>query len=130
LEQGYGVPTSKKYRCRLIGSLARTFPEHECARADGSLPQLNGCVSKQEGYAPMSMIENTSDDISLSDPAAVESLKMLLDYAIAEGEEQGLPVFVLLLKMASLELAKSARREFHPNSSSPSLHDADERVAP
>jgi hypothetical protein len=78
----------------------------------------------------MSMIENTSADTSLSGPAAVESLKMLLDYAIAEGEELSLPVFVLLLKMANLELAKSSRQEFRLNSSSASLHDADARVAP
>jgi hypothetical protein len=78
----------------------------------------------------MSMIENTSGDTSLSSPTAVESLKMLLDYAIAEGEEQRLPVFVLLLRMANLELAKTTRGEFHLSSSSPSLHDADERVAP
>jgi hypothetical protein len=78
----------------------------------------------------MSMIESTAGDTSLSSPSAVESLKMLIDYAIAEGEELRLPVFVLLLKMANLELAKSTRPEFHLNSSSPSLHDADERVAP
>ena len=59
------------------------------------------------------MSENTACDASVSGPTAVESLKMLLDYAIAEGSELRLPVFVLLLKMASLELAKSARREFH-----------------
>jgi hypothetical protein len=76
------------------------------------------------------MIENTSRDTSVSSPAAVESLKMLLDYAIAEGADLHLPVFVLLLRMANLELAKSARREFCLNSDSPSLHDAGERIAP
>ena len=78
----------------------------------------------------MSMIENTSGDTSLSGPAAVESLKIMLDYAIAEGEELRLPVFVLLLRMASLELAKSARGAFHLNSGSPSMHDVGKRVAP
>jgi hypothetical protein len=78
----------------------------------------------------MSMNEDPSGDASLSSPAAVESLKMLIDYAISEGEELRLPVFVLLLRMANLELAKSARPELHLSSSSPSLHHADERVAP
>jgi hypothetical protein len=74
------------------------------------------------------MIENTSCNSSVSGPA-IESLKMLLDYAIAEGAELRLPVFVLLLRMASLELAKSAQREFRPNSDSPAVRGADERVA-
>jgi hypothetical protein len=77
----------------------------------------------------MTMIENTARDSSISGPTAVESLKMLLDYAIVEGSELRLPVFVLLLRMASLELAKSTRRELRQNSSAPSVHDADERVA-
>ena len=76
------------------------------------------------------MIENTCCDSPVSDPAAVESLKMLLDYAIVEGNELHLPVFVLLLRMASLELAKSTRREFHLNSDSSSVRDAEERIAP
>lgn len=59
------------------------------------------------------MTENTSCEVPVSNPGAVESLKMLLDYAIAEGCELRRPVFVLLLRMASLELAKSDRREFH-----------------
>jgi hypothetical protein len=54
---------------------------------------------------------------------------MLLDYAIAEGSELRLPVFVLLLKMADLELAKSAR-ERRVTSDAPSMRDAGERVAP
>jgi hypothetical protein len=74
------------------------------------------------------MIENTCCDSPVSDPAAVESLKMLLDYAIAEGSELRLPVFVLLLRMANLELAKNARQEFRVNSDSPSLRAADERI--
>ena len=78
----------------------------------------------------MSMTENTAGETSLTSPSAVESLKMLIDYAITEGEELRLPVFVLLLRMANLELAKSTRAEFHLNSSSPSLHNAGERVAP
>ena len=78
----------------------------------------------------MSVIENTSCDASVSSPAAVESLKMLLDYAIVEGNELHLPVFVLLLKMANLELAKSTRREFYLNSDSSSVRDAEERIAP
>jgi hypothetical protein len=76
------------------------------------------------------MSENTACNSSVSGPTAVESLKMLLDYAIAEGGELRLPVFVLLLRMANLELAKSARRKLHLNSDSPSLRDADQRVAP
>ena len=75
------------------------------------------------------MIENTCCDSSVSGPTAVESLKMLLDYAITEGTELHLPVFVLLLRMAKLELAKSARRELRRNSDSPAMHNADERVA-
>jgi hypothetical protein len=73
------------------------------------------------------MIENTACDASVSGPTAVESLKMLLDYAIVEGSELRLPVFVLLLRMANLELAKSTRREFHQ--SSHPVRDAAERVA-
>jgi hypothetical protein len=80
----------------------------------------------------MSVMENTSCDpcdSSVASPTAVESLKMLLDYAIAEGSELRLPVFVVLLKMADLELAKSAR-ERHVTSGAPSMRDAGERVAP
>jgi hypothetical protein len=76
------------------------------------------------------MSENTACDASVSGPTAVESLKMLLDYAIAEGGELRLPVFVLLLRMANLELAKSSRRQPRLNSDSPALRGADERVAP
>jgi hypothetical protein len=75
------------------------------------------------------MIEDTGCDSSVSGPAAAESLKMLLDYAISEGTELHLPVFVLLLRMANLELAKSAGREFLPNTDSPAMYDAGERVA-
>jgi len=74
------------------------------------------------------MIENTSCDSSLAGPTAVESLEMLLDYAIAEGTELHLPVVVLLLRMANLELAKSAKREFHLNAASLSPRGAEERV--
>jgi hypothetical protein len=55
---------------------------------------------------------------------------MLLDYAIAEGVEQNLPVFVVLLRMASLELAKAARGDAGLNSTAPSMRAAEERVAP
>jgi len=75
------------------------------------------------------MTENTCCDSPVSDPAAVESLKMLLDYAIAEGSELHLPVFVLLLRMANLELAKSAKRELRPNADSSAVRHAEERVA-
>jgi hypothetical protein len=78
----------------------------------------------------MSPIKKPSSDSSISDPSAAESLKMLLDYAIAEGLELNLPVFVVLLRMASLELAKSVRGEGHPNPSSRSRSDAEERTAP
>jgi hypothetical protein len=74
------------------------------------------------------MTENTFCDTSVSDPGAVASLKMLLDYAIAEGRELRLPVFVLLLRMAGLELAKSDRHEFHHAPDCAPVHD-DERVA-
>jgi hypothetical protein len=80
----------------------------------------------------MSLIEHTSRDscdAPVGDPTAVESLKMLLDYAIAEGAELQLPVFVLLLKMADLELAKCARGDIHLGSDAPSARAADERVA-
>ena len=75
------------------------------------------------------MTKKTSGVSPVSGATAVESLKRLLDYAIVEGTELQLPVFVLLLQMANLELAKSARRDFHPTAS-PSLRGAEERVAP
>jgi hypothetical protein len=76
------------------------------------------------------MSESISCGSRASDPTAVKSLKMLLDYAIVEGCELRLPVFVRLLEMAHLELAKGARREIRVNSDFPSLHEIDERVAP
>jgi hypothetical protein len=48
---------------------------------------------------------SVSDSSSASRREAVESLKMLLDYAIAEGTKLPPPVFVELLRMANLELA-------------------------
>jgi hypothetical protein len=75
------------------------------------------------------MIGNASGDSPVSSDLAVESLKILPDYAIAEGSAPQLPVFVLLLRMASLELAKSARHEAHRNSALRSPCNADERVA-
>jgi len=79
------------------------------------------------------MVEYASGDSSVnssvSSETAVESLQRLLDYAIVEGSELHLPVFVLLLRTANLELAKSARRKLPLNLGSPSLCDADERVA-
>jgi hypothetical protein len=77
----------------------------------------------------MSTIENTSRDSTVSDPTAVESLKLLLDYAIAEGTELHLPVVVLLLKMANLELTKSIRREVHLSSVTRSTHAVEERIS-
>jgi hypothetical protein len=77
----------------------------------------------------MSAIENTSRDSSVSDPTAVESLTLLFDYAIAEGAELHLPVVVLLLKMAKLELAKSTRREVHLSSVTRSTHAVEERIS-
>jgi hypothetical protein len=75
------------------------------------------------------MIQNTHAS-SHSNPSATESLKMLLDYAIVEGTQLRLPVFVLLLRMANLELEKSSQRELQLNSRDiPSLCDAEERVA-
>ena len=76
------------------------------------------------------MFEHALRASPISSPTTVETLEMLLDYAITEGTELRLPMFVLLLRMASLELAKSARRDFHKASDAPSLCDADERVAP
>jgi hypothetical protein len=81
----------------------------------------------------MSLVEHTSCgscDSPVADPAAVESLKMLLDYAIAEGTELRLPMFVLLLKMADLELAKCSRDDIRLGSDVLSARNADERVAP
>jgi hypothetical protein len=79
------------------------------------------------------VIENASSDSSVnssvSGETAVESLERLLDYAIVEGSELHLPVFVRLLRMANLELAESARRKPLLNSHSPSLRNANERVA-
>jgi hypothetical protein len=76
------------------------------------------------------MTKNAPCNVLESRPRAAESLKVLVDYAIAEGSELRLPVFVLLLRMASLELARSRRPERHLKSGSPTLHEADERVAP
>jgi hypothetical protein len=81
----------------------------------------------------MSLIEHTSCDSCdqpVADPATVESLKMLLDYAIAEGAGLHLPVFVLLLKMADLELAKCARGDTHLGSDVLSARNPDARVSP
>jgi hypothetical protein len=76
------------------------------------------------------MIQDTSHASSQFNPTAAESLKMLLDYAIVEGTQLRLPVFVLLLRMANLELAKSGRGELRLNSAeTPSLCDAEVRVA-
>ncbi len=79
------------------------------------------------------MIENASSDSSVnssvSRETAVESLERLLDYAIVEGSELHLPVFVRLLRMANLELAESARRQLPLNSDARSLCGAGERVA-
>jgi hypothetical protein len=76
------------------------------------------------------MSENSPCDASVSGPTAVESLKMLLDYAIAEGAGLHLPVFVLLLKMADLELAKCARGDTHLGSDVLSARNPDARVSP
>ncbi len=81
----------------------------------------------------MSLMEHASRDSChppVADPTAVESLKMLLDYAMAEGAELHLPVFVMLLKMADLELAKCARGDVHLGPDAPSGYKADERIAP
>jgi hypothetical protein len=85
-------------------------------------------ISRQQEVGVM--IEHTSHASPQSNPAATESLKMLLDYAIVEGTQLRLPVLVLLLRMANLELAKCGRPELHLNSAdTPSLCDAGERVA-
>jgi hypothetical protein len=78
----------------------------------------------------MSLIQDGFLDSSIPDPSAVESLTMLLDYAIAEGVELNLPVFVVLLRMANLELAKSAQAGVGHTTDSPSMRAAEERVAP
>ena len=82
---------------------------------------------EKEGWVEMA--EHMIRDSSASSPNAVESLRMLLDYAIAEGSALRLPVLVLLLQMANLELTKSTPGEWCPNLDSPSLCDAGERVA-
>jgi hypothetical protein len=74
------------------------------------------------------MMENATCDTSVSNPSAAESLAMLLDYAISEGTELRLPALVLLLRMASLELATSAPHELHDAPACVPVHD-DERVA-
>jgi hypothetical protein len=75
------------------------------------------------------MIEHASRASSESNQTAVDSLKMLLDYAIVEGTELHLPVFVMLLRMANLELAKIGQRKVQPGSGhAPSLCAADERA--
>jgi hypothetical protein len=77
----------------------------------------------------MTMIEKAPCDSLESRPPAVESLNKLLDYAMAEGSELRLPAFVLLLRMARLELARSHRPERHLNSASSARHNADAWVA-
>jgi hypothetical protein len=82
---------------------------------------------QQEGGV---MNKHTSLASSQSNATAAESLKMLLDYAIVEGTQLHLPVFVLLLRMANLELAKCGQSEWHLSADDiPSLCEADERVA-
>jgi hypothetical protein len=90
-----------------------------------------GSASKPEGGRHVSHGKHFLRPVRFveASPTAVESLKMLLDYAIAEGSELRLPVFVLLLKMADLELAKSARVRYQ-TADAPSMRDAGERVAP
>jgi hypothetical protein len=95
---------------RRIGSRVRTFRADVDAREAGRPQRQISRVFKPEDGA---MMENTACDTSISNPSAVESLAMLLDYAIAEGTELRLPAFVLLLRMASLELATSGARELH-----------------
>ena len=73
------------------------------------------------------MMEHTTCDAAVSNPSAAEALAMLLDYAIAEGTELRLPAFVQLLRMASLELAKSAPQELHEAPGCVPMHH-DERV--
>jgi hypothetical protein len=105
------------------------------AAADWFRPEgwfrLKSCVAKvacrKGGWVEMS--EHMTCDSSVSSSAAVESLEILLDYAIAEGSALRLPVFVLLLRMANLELTKSAPDGWCLNSDSRSLCDAGERVA-
>lgn len=72
------------------------------------------------------MNDDNGRDSTGSNPTAVESLEMLLDYAIAEGTELRLPVFVRLLRMASPELAKGARKRVRGDSA----RRIEERVAP
>jgi hypothetical protein len=126
---GVGI---QKYSCRPIRSHwpGPSGGVEVLPRAEGSLQRIHDQRLRFETKGRASMSENTACDASVSGPTPAESLKMLLDYAIAEGGELHLPVFVLLLRMANLELAKSARRQPRLNSDSPSLRDAAERVAP
>lgn len=57
------------------------------------------------------MSANIPSALPAPPPATVKSLEMLLDYAIVEGAELRLPVFVLLLRMARLELVNGAGQE-------------------
>jgi hypothetical protein len=65
------------------------------------------------------MSTRIADGPSVSRMEAVESLKGLLNYAIAEGTDLGLPLFVSLLRMATLELTKSSGGQ--PRMSAPTL---------
>lgn len=76
------------------------------------------------------MNDDIGRDSTGSNPTAVESLEMLLDYAIAEGTELRLPVFVRLLRMASLELAKGAPKRVRGDSARRAPHRIEERAAP
>ena len=55
------------------------------------------------------MSENTEGPAHDHKPAAVRTLEAMLDYAIMEGAELRLPLFVYLLRLARLELTNSRK---------------------
>jgi hypothetical protein len=124
---GKGWAFNPKNQRVLARFSARTFRLAGCIRANGGHFCADGQSIAFKTRGEASMIEHVSRESCESNPAAVESLKLLLDYAIVEGTELHLPAFVMLLRMAKLELAKSGQREVHLGAGdSPSLCGADE----
>jgi len=76
--------------------MSRRLTEEEAGR--GVL--ANSPAARRPGHAPT--------------PKDVRSLEMMLDYAIIEGAELRLPLFVLLLRAARLELATGSAAEGGP----------------
>jgi hypothetical protein len=58
----------------------------------------------------MKVSDNAEDTTQESKSAAIQTLEMMLDFAIIEGAELRLPLFVFLLRMARAELTDAIER--------------------